>query len=101
MKKSVKVLRRDISREEKQDYQCFGHSCLWSISISKEKANRYWLYHGVLGVGAHGSTIKKAMEKFRSAVNKRIIECAEVLAELDGISEFKLEENIEAKEALK
>ena len=99
MKKFVKVLRRDISREEKQDYQCFGHSCLWSIAISKEKSNRYWLYNGVIGVGAHGSTIKKAMENFRAAVNKRIIECAKVLTELDGISEFKLEENNEEKEA--
>lgn len=106
MKKKVITLRPNetMDTNPKTDRIWYGQLSGWSVAVhsktetQSEKSMKYWLYDGTTQVGAHGLTIKKAMENLRTAMMQRIKQCTDILIELDGISEFKLEENNEEKE---
>lgn len=104
MKKKVITLHPDEAMNTKDGKGWYGNSARWSVSVYQKtetdvgQSMKYWVYNGSVQVGAHGPTIKKAMENLRQVMLQHIKKCTDIMAELDGISEFKLEDNIEAKE---
>ena len=104
MKKKVITLHPDETMNTKDDKRWYGNAPNWSVAVYQKterdigQSMKYWVYHGLIQVGAHGPTIKKAMENLRAAIIQRIKQCTDIMTELDGIREFKLEENNEEKE---
>lgn len=59
---------------------------------SRSDSMKYWLFHGAINVGAHGSTIKEAMQNIRKNIDSHMEDCRNVMSMLDNTSTFQLKE---------